>query len=441
MVGATHASPVQFRSMLEMLRFRHDPLGFLTKVAARGDLSRFGTKDRFVLVSHPDHVREVLVTQADKFKKGPALQKTRATLGEGLLTSEGDVHKRQRRIINPAFHATHVATYADTMVAFADRLGGRWRDGQTVDAHGQMTRLTLEIVAKTLFDAEVESDVDAIGKAMTASVELFSLLLMPMGQYVARLPLPRTIRFKRTWPALERTVARFIAEKEQAPTAGNDLMSILLGATDPEGGAGMTRQQLRDEAITLFTAGHETTANGLTYALHLVAHHPEVQVTLHREFDDVLRGRAPSASDLDRLPYTRAVVAEAMRVYPPVWTVGREVKGDVVVGGKTIRQGSIVLVSQWITHHDPRWWPDPFRFDPSRFLPGAPERPRYAYYPFAGGPRGCIGEAFAWLEMTLVVATILRKWTLTPVAPRELELAPSITLRPKTPVHVRLARR
>ncbi|HEV7299730.1 MAG TPA: cytochrome P450 [Tepidisphaeraceae bacterium] len=433
--------------MLDMLRLRLDTLNFLASLATRGDFTRFGPKNNVVLVSHPDLIREVLVTQAAKFIKGPALRSTKSTLGEGLLTSEGDFHKRQRRIIQPAFHATHVATYGQTMVQFTDRLSGAWQDGQTVDIHEAATRLTLEIVAKTLFDAEVEQDIAEIGRAMTASVELFPILLLPFGNWLARLPLPPVRRFHHTWPKMTQTIERFIAERTASGATGNDLLSVLIRATDPEESAGdgggyrMSPQQLRDEAITLFTAGHETTANGLTYAFHLIAHYPEVQQKLHAELDAALAGRKPEAKDLDALPYTRAIVSEAMRAYPPVWTVGREANDDVQLGEHTLKKGAIVLTSQWVAHHDARWWPRPNEFDPDRWLTPDPDRPRYAYFPFAGGPRSCIGEAFAWMEMILVLATIAQRWSFEPQSPRELRLAPSITLRPKDAVRVRVTPR
>jgi cytochrome P450 len=432
--------------MFDLLRFRHDPLGSLDRLSSRGDVVRVGNS-RVTVVTHPDLVREVLVTQAANFIKGPALRSTKATLGEGLLTSEGEFHKRQRRIIGPAFHATHVAAYGQTMARFADRLSNDWHAGDTIDIHAQMTHLTLEIVAKTLFDAEVRQDVDAIGQAMTASVELFPLMLLPFGKYIARLPLPRTLWFKHTWPTLTATIERFIAERTASGAVGNDLLSVLIRATDPENGVGMTDQQLRDEAITLFTAGHETTANGSTYAFHLLAHHADVREQLQQELKDVFGDstgnyRQPEATDASRLPFTRAVVSEAMRIYPPVWTVGREATADVTLSnGATLPAGTVVLASQWICHRDPRWWPRPGEFDPSRWLVDDESRPRYAYFPFAGGPRSCIGEAFAWLEMILVVATVLRKWDITPMSPRALRLAPSITLRPRDPVLLRVTQR
>lgn len=430
-------------SFFDILRFRHDPLGFLTRMAKRGDIAYFGPRGRLALVSHPDLIREVLVTQAAKFTKSPMLRKTKATLGDGLLTSEGDFHKRQRRTIQPAFHATHVAVYGQSMVDFSLRTSGRWIEGQTIDVHEQMARLTLEIVAKTLFDAEVEADLDAINKAMTASVEMFTLLMLPGGGTLARLPLPRSMRFARTWPALTRTIERFIQQRKSSGTYGNDLLSILLRAADPESGGTMSEKQVRDEAITLFTAGHETTANALTFTLHLVAHHPAVQEMLHEELKQVLGDRPPEASDVERLPYVRAAISEAMRIYPPVWTIGRQASEPVQIGDEPLlRKDQIVLTSQWVAHHDGRWWPDPMKYDPNRWLDGSDSaRPRYAYFPFAGGPRNCIGESFAWMEMILVVATIVQRWRLHPISPRELPLAPSITLRPRGAVNVRLTKR
>ncbi len=428
--------------MFDLLRFRNNPLATLNRLATQGDVVRIGST-RVVVVTHPDLIREVLVTQSAKFMKGPALRATKATLGEGLLTSEGDFHKQQRRLIGPAFHATFVTNYGQTMIDFSSRMTRTWQPGDTLDIHEQMTRLTLEIVAKTLFDAELQQDVDAIDRAMTASIELFPILLLPFGKYIARLPLPRTLRFQRHWPAMTRTIERFIAERKASGAKGDDLLSVLIRATDPESGVGMSDQQLRDEAITLFTAGHETTANALTYTFHLLAHHPAALAEVQRELNDVLGdGDAPpTPAAVPKLVYLRAVISEAMRLYPPVWTVGREALEDVQLGDTRLPKGNVVLTSQWVCHHDARWWPRATAFEPGRWLTTDESRPKYAYFPFAGGPRSCVGESFAWLEMILVVATVLRGWTVEPQSPRELKLSASITLRPSEPVVVKISPR
>ena len=437
---------------------RGDTLNFLTRTArAYGDVAHFriGTL-RYYLLAHPDHVRDVLVTLDGRFTKGPALRAAKVTLGEGLLTSEGDFHRRQRRLAQPAFHPNRVATYAAVMSRYAREQADAWADGGVVDVHEEMMQVTLRVVAKTLFDADVRAEVDEIGAAMDVSVRMFTRAMSPFGPILNRLPLPSNRRFERAYARLLGTIDRFIAERRAGGVDRGDLLSMLLRARDAgEAGAGedgaagdgtgMGDKQLRDECMTLFTAGHETTANALTFTWHLLAHHPDVQARLHAEVDAALGDRLPERADVDRLPFTRQVVAESMRLYPPAWAVGRQAKEPVEVGGYTLPAGAVVLTSQWVTHHDARWWPDPERFDPDRWRDGGgggnPERPRWAYFPFGGGPRSCIGEAFAWMEAILVVATIARRWRVEAVAERHPPLQPTITLRPRGPLNVRVVRR
>ena len=449
---------------------RGDTLNFLTRTArAYGDVAHFRIGPlRYYLLAHPDDVRDVLVTRDGQFTKGPALRAAKVTLGEGLLTSEGDFHRRQRRLAQPAFHPNRVATYAAVMAQYAREQADGWADGGVVDVHGEMMQVTLRVVAKTLFDADVRAEVDAIGEAMDVSVRMFTRAMSPFGPILNRLPLPSNRRFERAYRRLLGTIDRFIAERRAGGVDRGDLLSMLLRARDageevgpsspsspspspspasPAGdGSGMDDKQLRDECMTLFTAGHETTANALTFTWHLLAHHPEVQARLHAEVDAALGDRLPARADVDRLPFARRVVAESMRLYPPAWAVGRQAKEPVEVGGFALPAGAVVLTSQWVTHHDPRWWPDPERFDPDRWRDGADsaaaaQRPRWAYFPFGGGPRSCIGEAFAWMEAILVLATIARRWRVEAVADRHPPLQPTITLRPKGPLNVRVVRR
>jgi cytochrome P450 len=452
---------------------RGDTLNFLTRVARQyGDFVPFTPwRWQYVLVNDPETIRDVLVTRAEQFMKGPALRRSKQTLGEGLLTSEGEFHRRQRRLSQPALHPQRVAAYAEAMTAISLRTDADWRDGAPIDAHEQMMRLTLRVVAKTLFDADVEAEVDAIGHAMDVSVNMFTRTMTPWGPLLNYLPLPSNFRFWSARKLLYGTVERFIAERRAAGADvahRGDLLSILVRAQDAgekdEGGrmkdegqsltasihpssfiphpspTGMTDKQLRNESLTMFTAGHETTANALTFAWYLLARHPEAEARFHAEIDSVLAGRTPTVADLEALPYTRAVVSESMRLYPPAWAVARQAKADVEVassaGPRLLAKDAVVLMSQWVTHRDPRWWPEPDRFDPGRWLPEASEaaarRPRYAHYPFGGGPRSCIGEAFAWTEAMLVLATLARRWSLRLVRPDQpLDLVPTITLRPR----------
>ena len=429
-----------------VLQLRGDTLNFLTRtVRTYGDVTRFrvgfprGRRDLWVF-NDPNLIRDVLVTQTDKFTKGPALQRAKPTLGEGLLTSEGEFHRRQRRLSQPAFHPQRVAGYAEVFSSYARRVADRWADGQTLDVHEEMMGYTLRVVAKTLFDAELEEQIRAIGHAMDVSVKMFTRAMTPWGPLLDHLPLPSNFRYRRAYGRLTDTIKSFIRQRRESGADRGDLLSTLLRARDTEGeggtggdNTGMSDKQLLDECYTLFTAGHETTANALTFTWYLVATHPEVERRLHEEVNSVLGDRLPTADDMDRLPYTRAVVAESMRLYPPAWGVGRAAREPVRVGPWHLGEGDVVLVSQWVTHRDARWWPDPERFDPGRWLDERAKdaRPRYAYFPFGGGPRQCIGEAFAWMEATLALATVARQWRMEYAGTEPLGLQATITLRPR----------
>ncbi|HYX19646.1 MAG TPA: cytochrome P450, partial [Thermoanaerobaculia bacterium] len=343
----------------------------------------------------------------------------------------------------PAFHAQRIAGYAGAMAALADRSTGRWSNGQVRDVALEMTRLTLAIVGRTLFDADVESEADEIGAALTTALGLFGrTFTLPYFELLDRLPLPMNRRFGRAKARIDATIARLIVERRRAP-GGADLLSLLVSASDTEGdGRGMTDAQVRDEAITIFLAGHETTANALAWTWYLLAKNPDAEARLHAEVDAVLGGRSPTAADLPRLPWTEMVLAESMRLFPPAWIIGRRAIEPCEIGGFEVPRGSIVVVCQWVTHRDQRWFPEPERFDPERFLPAAKEaRPRFAYFPFGGGPRVCIGEGFAWMEGVLVLAAIARRWRLHLAKDQEIVPAPSITLRPRDGIRMILERR
>lgn len=426
-----------------IFQYRRDMLGYLTKLSREfGDAVSFraGLR-RFYLFNDPEAIRQVLVTHENCFIKGPALRKASDMLGKGLLISEGNFHQRQRRLAQPAFHPQRVAGYANAMTQIATRLGNRWQDGQTVDLHEQMMQLTLAVVAKTLFDADVESDVEAIGKAMDISVGMFKRAMIPFGQLLNYLPLPSNVRFWKARRMLWGKIAEFIQQRRDSGVDRGDLLSMLLRATDSEGdGSAMSDVQLRDECITLFTAGHETTANALTFTWYLLSQNPDVEKEMHEELRSVLQGRVPTAEDVAKLPYMKAVLAESMRLYPPAWAIGREVITECEVGGYALPRGAVVLVCQWVTHRDARYWPDPLHFDPNRWL-GKIDRPRYAYFPFGGGSRACIGESFAWMESILLMATLAQQWQAQLLDPSPLVLQPSITLRPRFSVKARLSRR
>src|ERR1044071_5802252 len=420
--------PRGFWPVGHVVEFRRDPLALLTRVAREyGDVARFSAATQTVyLLNHPDYVREVLVTQQSRFKKGRALKRPKRLLGEGLLTSEGEFWRRQRRLAQPAFHRQRVSSYAETMVACAEKTSARWRDGETLDVSAEMMRLTLAVVGKTLFDADVESDADEVGAALTEVMSLFGYLMLPFSELLEKLPLPPRRRFERARARLDAVLYRIIEERRRDRLDRGDLLSTLLHASDEEGDrTGMTDEQLRDEAMTIFLAGHETTANALAWTWYLLSQNPEVEAKLHQELEEVLEGRPPTAEDYTRLRYTEMVVAESMRLYPPAWAVGRLALEDVEVGGYLIPRGALVLASQYVMHRDPRFWPEPERFDPERFTPEAKAaRPQFAYFPFGGGPRRCIGEGLAWMEGVLVVATLAQA--------RRLRLGEGRRVQPQT---------
>jgi cytochrome P450 len=395
---------------------------------------------RVFFVSHPDYIEQVLVTDNRKFIKGRILRKNRQLFGNGLLTSEGDFWLRQRRLAQPAFHRARIASYADTMVRFALRIASEWSGGEERDIHAEMMRLTLSIVAKTLFDADVDREAKSVGQALEAIMHLNSdfrkLLITPTW-----LPTPRKVRATFATAKLNRIIYRFIDERRATGTDNGDLLSMLLAARDDDGSR-MTNRQLRDESITIFLAGHETTANALSWTWMLLAQNPQVEATLHEELDRVLGGRAPTIDDLPNLRYTGHVVSESMRLYPPAWGMARLAIEDTEIAGYQIAKGCGVSLAQWVVHRDPRWFEAPLEFRPERWEGDLLKRiPRFAYFPFGGGPRQCIGNNFAVMEATLLLATLAQQFRISLMPGREIIPAASITLRPKTGIWGKIEKR
>jgi cytochrome P450 len=321
------------------------------------------------------------------------------------------------------------------MAAYARRRADRWTDGAELDVAREMAAYTLAVVGKTLFDADIEAEAHEIGEALGTAIATFNLTVLPWGELLLRLPLPIARRFRRARARLDTTIYELIARRRASGDDRGDLLSMLLLAHDTEGdGAGMSDLQLRDEAMTLLLAGHETTANALTWAWYLLSGAPEVEARLHTEVD-AIGDRPLGADDLARLPYTRAVLAETMRLYPPAWIVGRRSLDAYRVGGHLLAPRTVVLMSQWIVHRDPRWWPDAESFQPERWLPGGSAtdaaRPKFSYFPFGAGTRVCIGEQFAWMEGVLALATFARRWRLRLAADQRVEPQPIVTLRAK----------
>src|SRR5688572_3573393 len=418
-----------------LLDFRRDTLGFLLASAqAHGDVSRYRLgRDDVYLLSHPDHIKDVLVTSQHSFVKGKGIQWAKLFLGQGLLTSEGEFHTRQRRLAQPAFHRQRIETYGEAMTAHAVRCRDRIAAGQELDIHAEMMTLTLGVAAKTLFDADVETEAPEIAEALGVIIGFFPRFALPFAPALQRLPLPGNARFDRAVALLDRIVYRIIAERRRSGEDRGDLLSMLLVASDVEGdGGGMTDRQLRDEVMTILLAGHETTANALTWTWYLIAQNPAVEARLHDEIDRALAGRPPTAADLPALGYVERVLAEAMRIYPPAWGLGRRALADHAVGGYTIPAGTLVAMSPYVVQRDERWWPDPLRFDPDRFTPEAKAaRPRFAYFPFGGGARQCIGESFAWMEGVLLLSAIAQRWRFRLAPGARVEPQALITLRPR----------
>ena len=427
--------PRNFPVVGNLAAFRAKPLQFLTRVAQEyGDISYFRLANQDIyLLNHPDFVRDVLVTNQANFTKSRFLQRARVLLGDGLLTSEGSIHVRQRRLVQPAFHRDRMAAYAQVMIDSAVRMRERWKDGGAVEVSGEMMRLTLSIVGKTLFSADVESEASEIGEALTSVLKMFQMVMMPFSEYLEKLPLPSIRRFEKARARLDQTIYGLIQERRKSGQNAGDLLSMLLLAQDEDAtGGAMTDVQVRDEALTLLLAGHETTANALTWTWYLLSQNPECEARLQREIDSVLDGRVPEIADLPQLRYTEMVFAESMRLYPPAWAIGRMSKAPFELGGIEIGAKSICLVSPYVTHRDVRWFPDPEKFDPERWTAEAREsRPKFSYFPFGGGSRVCIGERFAWMEGVLVLATVAQKWKLRLDPAQKVEPLPLITLRTK----------
>ncbi len=424
----------------DFLHLRRDALGFFTRLQAeRGDLARFRVPGRrLVLLGHPDHVRDVLLTHASKVEKGPALRSTRVLLGDGLLTSEGAVHLEHRRRLQPAFHRSELLRYLPAMVRQARACSDALHPGETVDLARTMMQLTLGIVSEALFGADLTAEASRIGDALTEALGAFRSLSLPLGGLLLSLPLPRARRFRAARAELEASVASLVAR--HGPSGHDDLLGTLL---DARAAGVFDDRAVRDEVMTLLLAGHETTALALTWAFHLLGTHPDVERALHAEVDRVLAGRPPAADDLETLSVTRGVVGESLRLFPPAWVIGRRVLEPLpLTDGTILPAGTIAVLCPWVLHRDRRFWPDPERVDPGRWTSEARAlRHRHAFIGFGAGIRACIGEGFAWNEAMLVLATLASRWRFVPVRAGAAVPEPSVTLRPRGGLPVRVETR
>ena len=411
---------------------QNDPLSFFMRIAREyGDVAGLRLLNfRTLFINHPDAIEDVLVNQARKFEKGRVMKANKRLFGEGLLTSEGDFWLRQRRLAQPAFHRARIAAYGETMVHYAQRAIAGWRAGEERDLHEEMMQLTLQIVGKTLFNVDVAGDAREVGETLEILLKLAAnfgkTILIPLW-----VPTLRNIRARLGIRRLEKIIYRIIAQRRAEGGDAGDLLSMLLAVQD-EDGSRMTDRQLRDETITLFLAGHETTANALSWTWWLLAQNPDVERKFHAELDAVLGGRAPALEDMQKLVYTGHIVTESLRLYPPAWGMARLVVEEVEVAGYRLRPGNGVAFAQWVVHRDPRWFDDPEKFLPERWESDLAKRlPRFAYFPFGGGPRQCIGNTFALMEATLILATIAQKFRFQLVEGHPVKPLASITLRPR----------
>lgn len=424
--------------------FRKDATAFITKMSKLGDVSgfRLGNIPVF-LINHPDLIRDLLVTNHHKFVKGRALQQAKRLVGEGLLTSEKEFHLRQRRMIQPSFHRTRIAEYAKAMIEFGEKMSGEWRDGETVDIDKEMMRLTLWIVGKTLFGANVEDDAAEVGKAMTTIISMFNFILLPYSEYLEKLPLPPVKKLKNARKTLDEVIYKIIETRRDSGEDNGDLLSMLLNAQDEETGGTMTDKQVRDECLTLFLAGHETTANAMAWTFYLLSQNLEAEAKFHAELDEVLGKNALTPDVYGKLKYTEQVFAESMRLFPPAWTIGRLATETHEFDGYKVPPKSLVLASQYVMHRDPRFWEKPDEFLPERWemLSIKEAGNKFIYFPFSKGVRSCIGESFAWMEGVLLLAILGRKWKLNLAQNQKIELQAMVTLRPKHGIKMRLEKR
>lgn len=424
-----------------------DPLHYYPEMRRRyGDVVRFhGLRGAtWFLIAHPDDIEHVL--KSKHYPKGIITEPLKSLVGNGLLTSEGEFWRRQRRLAAPAFHRQRLVGLGDMMVQAADRATERWRlaarSGQPVDVAADMMRVTLEIVGRALFSVDVSDEADDVARVLPFALEYVNYRSMHPFALPEQFPTPRNLRFRRARRTLDAIVYRMIEERRRSGEDNGDLLAMLLHARDEDTGERMNDQQLRDEMMTLFLAGHETTAVMLAWAWYLLAQHPEAERKLHAELDAVLAGRLPTMEDLPRLPYTRMVMEETLRLYPPAWAIGRQGTIDDELRGYHIPRNAPLLISPYLTHRHPDFWEQPERFDPEHFTAEKSEhRPKFAYFPFGGGPRICIGNSFALMEGHLLLATFAGRYRLRLVPDHPVTPEPTVTLRPKHGIRMTIEER
>jgi cytochrome P450 len=440
--GLPHSLPfyafkpwVKFGEPIRLFEYLHRTYGSIAHYRFMGT--------PIIFVNDPEYIREILVTQASSFVKERTVRRMKILLGEGLITSDDPIHIRQRRIVAPAFHRQRIAAYADQIVSSAAHHASQWQPESIIDISSAMMSLSLEIVARTLFDTEVTADIRRINDEVNSIMELYNFLVaFPKMESFLHLPIPGILRFRRSKERLDQVVARLIADHRATSADKGDLLSMLIRSRD-EDGSGLSDEQIRDEVLTIFLAGYETTANALSWTWYLLSQNPEAEAKLHAELDRVLvDSRLPTLDDYPNLRYTEQVFAESMRLYPPAWAMGRMSTQPVTLGPWRIPPGAHFFMSQYMVSRTPEYYPDPLRFDPDRFTPEAKAaRPRFAYFPFGAGSRQCIGESFAWMEGVLAIATIAQRWRMRSMTSEPPVPQAKITLRPRDPLLMRLSLR
>jgi cytochrome P450 len=430
---------VHFGRPIPLFEHLHKTFGPIAQYRFMGTL--------IVFINEPAWINEILINQAGSFIKERTLKRMKILLGEGLITSDDPIHMRQRRIAAPAFHRQRIAGYAGEIVRSAAATRDGWREGETVDVADAMMKLSLRIIARTLFDAEVTPEVLSVADEVNTIMGLYNFLVaFPKLESVLHWPIPGVVKFRKSRARLDAIVGQMIAERRklgsEALAGRGDLLSMLIAARDEGDGSGMTDVQVRDEALTIFLAGYETVANALTWTWYLLSQNPEAVERMVAEVDEVLGGRDAVLEDTARLRYTEMVFAESMRLYPPAWAMGRRSTRAVELGEYRIPPGSHFFFSQYVMHRSDEWWDEPLAFRPERFTDEAKAgRPRFVYFPFGGGRRQCIGEGFAWMEGVLALATIAQRWRLEFVAKYPVEMQAKITLRPRFPMMMRVVGR
>jgi len=455
--SAGYRFPPGFQRNLLWFAFRKfrpgNPIFLFRHLAEKyGDIAHYKIGwHHIVFLNHPEYIREVLVVQNDNFIKERTVQRTKMLLGEGMITSEDAEHRAQRQVAQPAFHRQRIQEYGAAIVDEAARARESWRDGEQQDIAIDMMHLTLKIVARTLFAADLQNEVLELADAINHIMGLYNFLVMlPAAEWLVHLRPPGLAAFLKARKRIDAVVYRMIDAHRRRDANGGSLLDLMLAASPHEVRSDESRnnegpeaqQALRDQVITIFLAGYETVANALIWTWYLLSQNPDCERRCHEEVDSVLQGRLPTAEDVPRLRYVEMVMAESMRLYPPAWAMGRYARNDFQLGDFRLPARTTVLISQFVTHRDPRYFPDPLRFDPERFTAEAKSRrAKFTYFPFGAGARQCIGESFAWMEGILVLATFMQKWRLRLVPGQRVEPQPLITLRPKYGMRMQLEAR